>query len=335
MFRPWGQVYWLLGRLAVSKWSFLGCLSPESRSLTCAVTLEGALDRPHLVQILDGDKIHESEERKALQKRKSEIQARLGNRYSTGEAYLMDSLDRIEEVREAALGASENVIIDISSMPKRWFFPLVRSMVNADYTRNVVAVYTSGTGYAKELAFNPESARSIPGFPTTDDRDSHEYAFVGVGYQAMSMLSLFNDERANRIQMLFPFPPGPPGMNRNWSFVENFERVIKQEGAARGLLEYVHVNALDVSQSFDALAGLTERGTRTSFLAPYGPKPMSLAMCLFASAADMHALPDVPVYYTQPKRYALNYTAGVATYDGRPNINAYALKLSGKALYRL
>lgn len=89
----------------------------------------------------------------------------------------------------------------------------------------------------------------------------------------------------------------------------------------------------DVPSAFDALRTVTRNGERSCALAPFGPKTLSLAMCLFAIASDRAGREPVHVYYTQPRRYALDYTTGIKVVDGVPDIKAYCLRINGRDLY--
>jgi hypothetical protein len=71
----------------------------------------------------------------------------------------------------------------------------------------------------------------------------------------------------------------------------------------------------------------SEAGARPTVLVPYGPKPISLAMCLFATVTNSS------VYYAQPRTYNPLYSQGVAIQNEKRLCYAYALKLGGRALY--
>ena len=140
--------------------------------------------------------------------------------------------------------------------------------------------------------------------------------------------------------MMFPFPPGPPGIARNWKFVERLELSIRSDNDTRESMElagieHLHLGALDLPQNFSALKRITDDGARTSLVAPYGPKPVSLAMCLFALAAETANKPEVPAYYSQPTRYALDYTTGVRASGGAPIVYGYPTRLNSRELYTL
>jgi len=83
----------------------------------------------------------------------------------------------------------------------------------------------------------------------------------------------------------------------------------------------LRVHALDTSDAFDRICDITDNGKYTSVLAPYGPKPISLAIALFAIETG------APVYYTQPNYYSPDYSTGIKeTY-------AYWIKKDGINLY--
>ncbi len=97
----------------------------------------------------------------------------------------------------------------------------------------------------------------------------------------------------------------------------------------------LHLGALDLPQNFNALKRVTDNGSRTSLVAPYGPKPVSLAMCLFALAAESAGKPEVPAYYAQPTRYALDYTTGIHANTQGPIVYGYPTRLNTRELYQL
>jgi hypothetical protein len=126
------------------------------------------------------------------------------------------------------------------------------------------------------------------------------------------------------VKLLFPFPNAPESFQLTRQFLQSVEHNL------RGANTYVkHVNGMDVSDSFDHICSLSENGARQVLLAPYGPKPTSLAMCIFAT------LKDSPVFYTQPRVYNPNYTHGVKVVNGQSHIYAYCLRLEGRDFYTL
>ena len=256
------------------------------------------------------------------------------------DAPLLATIDTIERVVADAVRGHAAAIVDISSLPKRWFFVIARLMKENALLKDIVFTYSLGTKYANVLSSNPEIVRTIPTFTSIDRRTTCDVALVGIGYHSHSVLELFDIERPKSVTMLFPFPPGPPGISRNWKFVERLELSIRSDGDVDENIEvagigHMHLGALDLPQNFNALKRLTNDGLRTSLVAPYGPKPVSLAMCLFALAAESANKPEVPAYYSQPTRYALDYTTGVYASGGSPIVYGYPTRLDARELYAL
>ncbi|WP_353163509.1 hypothetical protein [Salinisphaera shabanensis] len=147
---------------------------------------------------------------------------------------------------------------------------------------------------------------------------------VGVGFVPYGLPELLkHDYKESNVALIFPFPPGPPQVQRNWEFVHEIEKIVplKDERAIK------RINALDVPGCFDCIERLTNHGESLAVLAPYGPKPHALAMCL---AAIKHGY---DVYYTQPRYYNSQYSTGVAENCGVDANYAYAIKLRGEKYY--
>lgn len=340
-FRPWGRPAWLREKFSEPAWSVVACLGTEKRSVKSAINCVRPGDYLTIVRV-DDPPTGTEEEVMAME-----------NAYSANSDLLKEcckcdlevlrgdlkaSLDTLKALCSNVVEKSPNVILDITSFPKRWFFPLVRYFLQDAAVKNFQIIYTRGSEHAGVLSSNPELLRQIPSFTSEDDRTDHDTAFVGVGFHTHSMLELFGQDKAKSLQLLFPFPPGPPGIQRNWKFVEAVElKVEKDESLSDGqeAINYLQLDACDVSQVFDTLCFITNNGNKTSIMAPYGPKPFSLAMCLFAVAADIAKRPEVPMWYSQPQRYAVDYTKDAAIRNSELESWAYAIKRNGTFLYRV
>ena len=337
-FRPWGRPDWLMSKSRVENWVAIACLATEERSVLSALEVSKYAKHILIIQIndpspaLDGLHLEAYRENKAFFERNCTID------YSISEFDLKASLDQIRSIVNEAGKKSSNVIVDITSFPKRWFFPIMRFLVNNTKIKNLKVIYTRGAKYAHVLSENPETLRVIPSFVSVDNRTDHDYAFVGVGFHTHSMVTMFGSDNAKSLQMLFPFPPGPPNTNRNWRFAQQIERIVQRDdNLVQGLdpINYLYLDAKDVSQVFDAMKMTTDGGSRTSIMAPYGPKTFSLAMCLFALAVEKSEKPEVPVFYSQPQRYAVNYTESVARFGDVIDSWCYAVKYQGKFIYEI
>lgn len=83
------------------------------------------------------------------------------------------------------------------------------------------------------------------------------------------------------------------------------------------------VGPQDMPEAFEKLLALSAGVAIPVALAPFGPKPISAAMCLYAAQTGM------PVYYSQPKTYSVGYSSGVGTAFG------YWVKQDGHNFYDL
>lgn len=332
-YRPWGPLGWMLGKLPNRKWSILGSLSTEDRCVAVLQTVEVPSRASQVfLRILDPD----TPVTEPFAQRHAEMQKRMVAAGSPAGAFkdvpLLASFDAMMQTVDAFLAqAGENIILDVTAMPKRWFFPLTKLLVRREQVKSLVITYTSAVTYSETLSSNPEPLSTIPGFATDDARSEHDTAVVGIGFEPLGLDELYSRQRVGKIRYIFPFPPGPPGFHRNWAFVRKLEDPILNR--ERGHDRRWHISMYDCSSVFDILIGVSAKGTSTCVLAPYGPKTVSLAMCLFANALEQAALPQAPVYYAQPKRYDIAYSAGIKVAGGQPDVQAYCVKLNGRNLY--
>lgn len=340
VFRPWGRPDWVCGKFGKANWTVLACLGTEKRSVVSAVKLACFAMDLVLVKVEDprlGTEEFLDSQKRAYERNQAYYEKEAGLAARVEIADLKASIDRIEKICDSAVGSGD-VILDITSFPKRWFFPMLRLLIADDRVQNLQVIYTRGSSHARVLAESPETLRVLPTFASMNARDIHDIAFVGVGFHIHSMLTMFGEDRARTMHLLFPFPPGPPNIQRNWKFVQQVERVVQREATlsdGADPINFLHLDSVDVSLAFDAMRMASNGGTKTSMMAPYGPKPFSLAMCLFAIAAERAGLADIPVYYSQPKKYAVEYTADAASRLGTLDTWSYAIKRSGRFLYEM
>lgn len=227
--------------------------------------------------------------------------------------------------------SGENLIFDISSMPKKLFFFVVKSVIQHRCRfENIIAVYTEPKNYAKgSLAENPQQWSTLPGFdgprrlPERDDRR----IVIAMGFEPLGLPGLVQGEFSGvETHLLFPFPTPPDRIRRNWEFA----RELFPSPASS--LQFRHVDGLNVPDVFDLLSDIGADGRTQLTLAPYGPKPISLAMALYASKHDSEGS-GTAVYYTQPTAYNPNYSSGVGRIGEHAAIHCYAIKRLGEFLY--
>ncbi len=175
------------------------------------------------------------------------------------------------------------------------------------------------------LAEDPEPWAHIPLFgpPGYPDRE-FEFVIVGVGFLPFGLPELLKNEYRNvGVKFFFPFPPGPPTYQRTWNFVREIEKDFPIDHSM-----LIRVDTYNVSDAFDYICSITDNNIKKAIMAPYGPKTISIAMCIYAT------LTDSPVYYMQPNIYHPEYSSGIKRNgQGIPEIYAYCLRLDGNDYY--
>lgn len=329
-FRPWGTLDWIMPHFLGDKVAYIGVVATEARSLAVIKSYSAPLAACHAYRIHDPLPREQENLTKLLDARKEEFQdARAGA--VVRDIKLLASLPDIFQVLDNATIDADTILVDISSMPKRFFFPIIKRLLSSERyakLRNIIVSYTVPEKYAEgSLAENPDAWDTIPSFNTIgfdDAKTRYDYAFIGVGFTPLRLTELFSKQDIGNIKAIFPFPPGPPTYNRNWMFMEEIEQTLNVS-----LDDPVRVDVENVSEVFDAIRELTSFGDRSALLAPFGPKTFSLAMCLYSIASELTGKGRVPVFYSQPRTYDINYSSGVK------KILGYAIRVDGRNLYEM
>jgi len=329
-FRPWGLFPWLLQKIPKCSWSLLGALSTEDRCLTAwqIVASTGNLDKLTLLRIRDPVPSRYSDALEiGLQARYEQFKALGGKIGEVQEHALLERTEIIVNTLSRFLvTATENVILDISSLPKRFFFPFVRLLLQSRQVKNLLVTYTVPEGYTgSSLAEDPEPWRHIPLFAPPYPEPEAKIFFVSVGFETLGLPGLLQDDfHSVAVKLMFPFPASPPTFQRTWEFTRMLESKLP-----RRKLDMVRVSPRDCADAFDHICSITDKGSQYSMFAPYGPKPVSLAIAIYAS------LYPSAVLYTQPRVYNPEYSTGVAQTNNMPAIYGYCLRLAGEDLYRV
>ena len=236
----------------------------------------------------------------------------------------------IDEFLDGCVG--ENLMFDISSMPKKLFFFVVkRAIQRRCQFDNILAVYSEPDRYSREpLAENPQQWSTLPGFdgPRQLPERGRRRIAIAMGFEPLGLPDLVVQGEFSGVDthLLFPFPTPPDRIRKNWEFARDlFPNSVVS-------LQFRHVDGLNVPDVFDVLCDIGADGQTQLTLAPYGPKPISLAMALYASRYDSGPNATA-VYYTQPTAYNPDYSAGVRNVEGEAGIHCYAIKRLGQFLY--
>lgn len=334
-FRPWGRFDQLLNTQQDSEWSLIACCSHEYR---CRAVFEciSELDifGPQLVfEIRDPLSVSTDKIKRKIAENLAYI-TKLGFQDQLVSAhYLIDPFSGYESALRKFLDKVDdrNLIIDVTSLPKKIYFFLTKLLFGEfNLPRNVVFTYAEPRMYSnKPLAENPDPWEALPGFLISPQDENDRKIVVSIGYEPLGLPDLVNSGRFDKTQMifLFPFPAQADRVARNWRFIRS---ILPNPDSDQ--LSVKRVDGINIPEVFQALLGIGEHGEQGLILAPFGPKPVSMAMALYA-AKYSHSPNQTGVYYTQPTYYNPEYTTGVRKIDGRTALNAYCVKLNGHFVY--
>jgi hypothetical protein len=328
-YRPWGPVEWALSLSSTKSWQFVGVVGTEERSLSSWTYIRqlGLLAGQLLTEIHDvaSDK-YRNRIKQALDERRAELRRQGGNPSAVLQFGLMSELFVILSLARRAEALGPSVVLDITSFPKRFYFPILRTLMNSTAVKNVLVTYTSAATYAPDDEHNPlyedmEDWRVLPGFGGSAPE---ELWIVSIGFLVESLRRYVGDNPNKKIKILVPFPAPLGVLRRTWESVANLEG-----GHSEIRFEKVRVEPLDMSAAFDRIRSLAGQPEKTLAFAPFGPKPMSAAMCLYAIQRDSS------IHYPQPTVYNPDYSQGIKNNDLAEAVTAYWLKHDGENLFNL
>lgn len=328
-YRPWGHLPWVLDRLEHRSWNFWGCLSTEDRCLgTILCCHEPNIFKDiFFIEVIDPT---ESEYSSEAQCKRDKLRRKVKENLPDTQIVKMGLHDPAAQLKRQVdillESSGENLIFDISSFPKKYFFPMLKFILKSPKIKNLLVTYAIPEHYHKgRLAENPMDWDYLPTYQSFNNSEQQvKHAIVGVGFLPFTLPELLKQDYDNaEVHLIFPFPPGPPNYQRTWDFVRQIEAtcLLKDDR------QIIRVDVLDVPGCYKHICNLTDEGKDRAIFAPYGPKPHSLAMCLFAIAHDSD------VYYTQPSYYHPDYSTGMKYLDNSPETYAYCVKLNGVCLY--
>lgn len=334
-FRPWGRFDQLMKTQKGSEWSLIASCSHEYR---CRAVFECINEfktlGPQLVfQIADPISVSTDEIDRKTSENRAYLKG-LGIQDQSISAHgLIDSFSGFETALRDFLYkiGDRNLIVDVTSLPNKIYFFLMKLLFwEFQQPRNVVFTYAEPRDYSdKPLAENPDPWEALPGFRISPRDENNRKVVVGIGYEPLGLPDLVDSGRFDETQMnfLFPFPAQADRVARNWRFIRGIF-----PNPDSGRLSVTRVDGINVPEVFQALSGIGENGAQGLILAPFGPKPVSLAMALYA-AKHSNSQHPAGVYYTQPTYYNPEYSAGVRQVSGRSSLNAYCVKLNGQLVY--
>jgi hypothetical protein len=335
-FRPWGELEWTLGLSAPRHWRFMGCVSSVERSI-CALTSlhllaqsgRAQVESVEMLRIVDTVPENPERERGLIHDRISSCNQE-GLTINPIDVDLEAPLQNQEWKQRLDFHEQTSLCLDISSLPKRFFFRIIKAALLSSNVRDFVILYSKPKEYpVGPLASNCRDWSTITGFGCEDPEQQELAAkqlIVGAGFAVSGLHDYLEGHNEISVEVLIPFPAAPwKTVRRSWESARAIEEALgsdSETGHTNIHPNYHEVGALDTSSTFEKLLSLTQRGKRAATLAPLGPKPHSVAMCLLAAQSD-----HFPVYYAQPQTYAVDYSLGCET------TYAYWIKHSGVNFY--
>lgn len=332
-FRPWGHVDLIFSGHDVGDWNFLGCVSMEDRCTAACQLLPNYINWGNKLVLRIDDK-------PSLRSGEINTKTDLNEQIFHANGFGLNEFSRVGisgpfGLIEKALRTffenlnGTNVIVDITSMPKKVFFFIIRLLISGyPELQNVVITYAKPDRYSPEaLAESPEPWDALPGFRIPRKKMKHEKLIIGVGFEPLGLPKIADsgEFQSAPVSFLFPFPSKANRIAKNWRFIR---RIFPNDRH----IDVVSVDASNMPEVYDKLCGMGDDGNLTIALAPFGPKPMSLAMAIYASNSINTDNPS-GVYYTQPTLYNPNYSSGIKRFNGMLDVDAYCIKIHGNMLY--
>lgn len=326
MYRPWGWLDWALELSEPKRWKLYGCVGPEERSVSAPIAFRkrDILEKASLLRVIEPESPYAEEASECIQARERSCH----NAKVRPDVLELSLFAPMTELDDLCDNASGSVVLDISSMPKRFFFYLLKRFAQSRRVRDLLITYTLPAAYPEgALAGDYDTWQALPSFRPIDpdvEKQAQTRLIVNIGFLPSGLVAhLSGPAEERKIDILIPFPAPAITVRRVWKAVWALRR------PAHMRFSEVRVAANDMSEAFDVILSLVPPETNFVSFAPFGPKPISAAMCLYAT------LTDCPVYYAQPKMYRPDYSVGVARVNRIPAINTYWVKHDGHSLYQL
>lgn len=334
-FRPWGNLSIIISGYEGKQWAFIGCATMEDRcSCVYSVLSQSSIISNPLIFRLQSYKSHHSEEAEEKTEKNFNFYQQIGVSEESFEKFSVnDNFSHIKKrIRSFLDQVTEgNLLIDITAMPKKLIFYIIKLVKNAyQNISNVIVTYTEPAEYGDgALAENQDRWAALPGFQGPRRDPSGKKTVIAIGYEPLGLpdLAASGEFENGTVALLFPFPTPPHRVAKNWTFTRELFPNIETEN-----IDIQRVDAANVPEVFDVLTRLGSNGETFLTLAPFGPKPISLAMALYATKHCFRKNPP-SVFYTQPKVYNPDYTRGVKILNGLPSINAYCIRLNSTEVY--
>ena len=321
----WGLLRLLLQSLLPRQWHLVVCAGPEERSSAAAEVVAGSgvtvASGNCLRLAVPKDRFSDEREKRiaaSLARLETAIPLKLK---LTGMELFGTSEPLDEMVNEWVSSGRQHILLDISTMPKKIFFPLLRLILRTRAFATVIAIYSRPLRYAEQpLAEDPEPPLPLPLFRPEAAPPQATGGIVALGLEVLGIVDLLEDGGGpESIHVLFPIQSNPDESNRTWTFMQRL-----RSASPKRFTPPRHLSPLDYGEAYSFIRTLTDDFQGHWWLAPYGPKPVSLAMAVAAIQRDW------PVYYSQPTIYNPAYSTGIGTEGREAAVYGYLLVSQGE-----
>ncbi|MCK4820522.1 hypothetical protein KA005_32455, partial [bacterium] len=185
---------WVLSLSDDKEWGFVGCHATEERSLCSWKLMKeiSNLNNEYFLQVTDeSSEKYAGQITEALVNRDQDFLANGGDIDLVDRVSLMSELFRINELSQKALNLGESIVLDVTSMPKRFFFPILKKLINSVQVQNLLVTYSSPSKYTDgDLYEDIDSWKNLPGFGgATTEREN---LIVSIGFLVESLKSYFS-----------------------------------------------------------------------------------------------------------------------------------------------
>ncbi len=326
--KPWGTIGWLLPRIGVEHWHLVTSSSFEDRchGLTEWMLAQNRpIDSSVLLRITNPPSEFWEKAAPIVEQNFGVMQRHLtGPRHHVINAQLLSQLGALCTADSLNPEQSESVILDISTLPKRFFLFAFKQLVNSAKVRNLVVIYSRAHEYPESaLCENALPPAALQGFGRIEASIEKPRMIVGVGYVALSVEELLDTAKYSTLDFIFPFPPASPAFRRNWDLLS----MLMPNDIPRET-EIHRIHGMDAFAVFERTLAWGQ--DRDLDLLPLGPKPHALGMAMAYMRLDGRA----ELIYSQPQAYHYNYSRGISKDEnGHPQIFAYCLKRNGTPLF--
>lgn len=327
---PWGKVEWLFDKLDRKKWVTIASNSFEDRCLALPLKLKemDIVDKVYCIDVKSPNGRFDDKINELKYENKKVFKSTFLNRVTFFENQLMAQPNVWNDIAREVAYNTDSIVIDITTLPKRVFFFIIKKLMKEAGIKNIIACYTRAESYKEgKLTEDAEPPSALPGFARTSSENRGSLVVVSVGYMSFNLNDYLEQGNVKAVKYLFPFPPGSPSFRRNWHLLH---KIAHTSGVSTKEENIKRVHAMDMFSALEWLkeirAGSVESKGLNMDMIPLGPKTHSLAMALNYLDNEDYS----EVVYSQPRLYYPNYSKGIMVDDNKNHeIYAYCLKVGG------